>query len=322
MTAYYRIMAGKASMHAKACFDGGFIGTDFGITENVSADLDGGREAFIKKYGPIYLTSHPDKSKVATSLACSAIYTVSRGIEIGDVILTPDGNHGYRVGEVTSGYWHAPGGPLPHRRSVHWRQKPVPIEAMSSALQASAGSQQTCISLSPHGNEIAQLIGIEGSPDPVDPDGVRIDDPVVFAMEKHLEAFLVANWDKTPLGKSYDIYQDDGDAVGQQYMTSVGTIDILAQSKDKTKLLVVELKRGRASDVVVGQTLRYMGYVQTELADGGQTVEGAIIALEDDKKLRMALVPVPAVTFYRYEVTFTLTSGAPAASAAGQSGGA
>ena len=322
MTAYYRVMAGKKSLHAKACFEGGFIGTDFGITENVSADLDGGREAFIKKYGPIFHKSYPDKSKVATSLACSAIYTVSRGIEIGDVILTPDGNHGYRVGEVTSGYWHAPDGPLPHRRSVHWRQKPVPIEAVSSALQASAGSQQTCISLSPHGNEIAQLIGIEGSPDPVDPDGVRIDDPVVFAMEKHLEAFLVANWDKTILGKSYDIYQDDGDAVGQQYVTSVGTIDILAQSKDKTKLLVVELKRGRASDVVVGQTLRYMGYVQTELADGGQTVEGAIIALEDDKKLRMALVPVPAVTFYRYEVTFTLTSGTPAASAAGQSGGA
>ena len=322
MTAYYRVMAGKKSMHAKACFEGGFIGTDFGITENVFADLDGGREAFIKKYGPIFQTSHPDKSKVATSLACSAIYTVSRGIEIGDVILSPDGNHGYRVGDVTSGYWHAPGGPLPHRRSVHWRQEPVPIEAVSSALQASAGSQQTCISLAPHAVEIAQLIGIEGSPDPVDPDGVRIDDPVVFAMEKHLEAFLVANWDKTVLGKSYDIYQDDGDAVGQQYVTSVGTIDILAQSKDKKKLLVVELKRGRASDVVVGQTLRYMGYVQTELADAGQSVEGAIIALEDDKKLRMALVPVPAVTFYRYEVTFTLTSGAPAATAAGQSGGA
>ncbi|NBP78588.1 MAG: DUF91 domain-containing protein [Proteobacteria bacterium] len=124
----------------------------------------------------------------------------------------------------------------------------------------------------------------------------------------------------TLLGKSYDIYQDDGDAVGQQYLTSVGTIDILAQSKDKTKLLVVELKRGRASDVVVGQTLRYMGYVQTELADGGQTVEGAIIALEDDKKLRMALVPVPSVTFYHYEVTFTLTSGTPGESATGQSG--
>ena len=152
---------------------------------------------------------------MATGLACSAIYTVSRGIEIGDVILTPDGNLGYKVGEVASAYWHAPGGPLPHRRSVHWRQEPVPIEAVSSALQASAGTQQTCISLSPHGTEIAQLIGTVDVPVPVDQDGTRIDDPVVFAMEKHLEAFLVANWDKTVLGKSYDIYQDDGDAVGQ-----------------------------------------------------------------------------------------------------------
>jgi RecB family endonuclease NucS len=43
-------------------------------------------------------------------------------------------------------------------------------------------------------------------------------------------------------------------------------IDILAVSKDGTCLLVVELKRGRASDVVVGQALRYIGYVQDELA--------------------------------------------------------
>ena len=33
MTAYYRVMAGKKSRHATACFEGGFIGTDFGITE-------------------------------------------------------------------------------------------------------------------------------------------------------------------------------------------------------------------------------------------------------------------------------------------------
>jgi RecB family endonuclease NucS len=45
---------------------------------------------------------------------------------------------------------------------------------------------------------------------------------------------------------------------------------------------VVELKRGRASDVVVGQALRYMGFVKEQLAEDDQTVEGAIIALDDD----------------------------------------
>ena len=79
-------------------------------------------------------------------------------------------------------------------------------------------------------------------------------------MEKHLEDFLVENWASTDLGTTYDIYEEDGELVGQQYPTDTGPLDILAISKDKKRLLVVELKKGRASDVVVGQTLRYMGY--------------------------------------------------------------
>ena len=35
-------------------------------------------------------------------------------------------------------------------------------------------------------------------------------------------------------------------------------------------------------------------------------VEGAIIALDDDQKLRWALQMVPSVSFYRYQVSFKL----------------
>jgi hypothetical protein len=35
------------------------------------------------------------------------------------------------------------------------------------------------------------------------------------------------------------------------------------------------LKRGRATDVLVGQTPRYMGYVTEQVAEAGQTVERA-----------------------------------------------
>jgi restriction system protein len=70
--------------------------------------------------------------------------------------------------------------------------------------------------------------------------------------------------------------------------------------------LVVELKRGRASDVVVGQVLRYMGYVQQELAEEGQTVKGVIIALEDDQRLRYALAVSPDIKFFRYKINFQL----------------
>jgi len=116
-----------------------------------------------------------------------------------------------------------------------------------------------------------------------------VEDPVAFAMEKHLEDFLVKNWAQTELAQHFKIYEEDGELVGQQYATDAGPIDILAVSKDGQRLLVVELKRGRASDVVAGQILRYMGYVKEQIAEPHQTVEGAIIALDDDQKLRWAL---------------------------------
>jgi len=69
---------------------------------------------------------------------------------------------------------------------------------------------------------------------------------------------------------------------------------------------VLELKKGRASDVVIGQVLRYMGYVLQELADNGQTVKGVIIALEDDQRIKRALAATPNIAFYRYQISFKL----------------
>jgi restriction system protein len=40
-----------------------------------------------------------------------------------------------------------------------------------------------------------------------------------------------------------------------------------------------------------------------------QTVRGVVIALEDDQRLRRALAMVPAIEFYRYEVSFKLVKG-------------
>jgi RecB family endonuclease NucS len=86
-----------------------------------------------------------------------------------------------------------------------------------------------------------------------------VEGPSAFATEEHLEDFLVENWAQTKLGEEYDIYEEDGERA-QQYQTDTGSLDILAISKDKKRLLVVELKKGRASDAVVGQTMRYMSW--------------------------------------------------------------
>jgi len=67
-----------------------------------------------------------------------------------------------------------------------------------------------------------------------------------------------------------------------------------------------ELKKGRSSDAVVGQTLRYMSFVQDELAEEGQTVLGVIITHEDDKRIKRALTMTHNISFYLYQVSFKL----------------
>ena len=49
-----------------------------------------------------------------------------------------------------------------------------------------------------------------------------------------------------------------------------------------------------------------MVWVQEKLAGPKEVVEGLVIALSDDPKLRYALKPVSSVSFRRYEVSFRL----------------
>lgn len=305
MKSYYRLMLGKKSKHADECLLGNFVGTDFHIHQDLTGKLPEQWRDFNKAFIPVYLEQCPEKTKVAAGLACGAIWTVSKGIVKGDVILCPDGTGKYQVGEIDGDYKYAEGQILQHRRPVKWLGQCIPREDMSETLRNSTGSIGTVSNVTKHADEIESLLSGSAPPKIIATDDT-IEDPSTFAMEKHLEEFLVSNWSQTELGKSYNIFTDEGDIVGQQYPTDTGPIDILAISKDGKKLLVVELKRGRASDVVVGQILRYMGYVQDELAEEGQTVHGVIIALEDDPKLKRALVIVPTIDFYRYAVSFKL----------------
>ena len=81
---------------------------------------------------------------------------------------------------------------------------------------------------------------------------------------------------------------------------------MLAISKDKKELLVIELKKGRASDNVVGQIQRYMGFIKDEIAEEGQEVKGIIIAFEEDDRIKRALSVTTNIEFYRYRVNFNL----------------
>jgi len=308
MKSYYRIMLGRKHVLAKDCLEGGYICTSFGFESDLSGKLPDDWRAFNKEFIPVYLASHPDKSRVVAGLACGATWTICKGIHKGDIILSPDGTGVYHVGEVVSDYYYVPDAEYPHRRKVNWLSTVIDRAAMSEALQNSTGSIGTVSNITSYATEIERFIKSDAPATIVATDPV-IEDPLAFAMEKHLEDFLVSNWDQTELAKDFSIFAEEGELVGQQYETDTGPIDVLGISKDKKRLLVIELKRGRASDVVVGQVLRYMGYVKDEIAEPEQTVEGVIIALEDDKKLRRALSAAPNVSFYRYQVSFKLVRG-------------
>lgn len=299
-------MLGPQSRNAQECFDGGYIAAGFIFDMDLTGRLHEDAGAFRKEFTPIQMQRFPDKTKASAAANVGALWRICKGIQVGDIVLCPDGQGNYRVGEVTGDYSYDPKSDLPHHRAVHWLNLSLPRTSLSDSLRNSAGSIGTVCEISNYRDEIESLIGGATAPTVQVPGNPDVEDPVAFAMEKHLEAFLIANWNQTPLSEDFEILQEDGELVGQQYPTDTGPIDILAISKDKKRLLVVELKRGRASDVVVGQILRYMGYIQAQVAEPYQRVEGVVIALENDPRLKYALISVPSVKFYRYQVSFKL----------------
>ena len=77
---------------------------------------------------------------------------------------------------------------------------------MSESLRHSAGSIGTVSNVSKYREELEQLIKGEAKTQALVCQDPTVEDPTVFALEKHLEDFLVANWSSTPLGRTYDLY--------------------------------------------------------------------------------------------------------------------
>lgn len=298
-------MLGKAGCYADLCKSEGFIGVDFLNDEDLTGNLCEDWHEFNKRYIPVWMKSHPQKTKVAAGLACGNLWTVCKGLQVDDIVLSSNGRGEYYVGKITGNYYYKPGEQLPHRRKVEWLDIVIPRSEMSEQLQHSTGAIGTCCDITSYSEELDKFIN-KTMPTVISASTPDVEDASEFALEKHLEDFLVANWKQTELGKKYDIFEEDGELVGQQYPSDTGPIDILAISKDKKTMLVIELKRGRTSDVVIGQIQRYMGYVKEELLEAGQTVKGLIIGLEADNRLKRALSVCPDIEFNRYQINFKL----------------
>ena len=132
-----------------------------------------------------------------------------------------------------------------------------------------------------------------------------------FVLEKYFEDFIVSNFEKINFEKAFgnklQLYKDE-EGVGQQYPTDIGNIDILAKEPKTNSYVVIELKKGRESDKVVGQILRYMGWVKENLSKEGEGVKGLIICKERDDKLNYALKAIPGsnIGVKQYKINFQL----------------
>ena len=97
-----------------------------------------------------------------------------------------------------------------------------------------------------------------------------------FAFEKDLQNTLVHNWDLIPKFKDWKIYE--GPPIGNEYkVNEAGRIDILAQGKTSSELIVIELKRNQGVSDNLGQLLRYTGWVRPNFSEI-ENVHGVLIA--------------------------------------------
>ena len=302
----WRLRLGVYNSAAEECFSDGSAGVGYDIEEDLTGKFPDNWKEFNATYIPKWLEANPEKTRVGAGLSCGALWTFGHGMNKGDLLLSPDADGQFHIGTVVGDYTYDPdNSSFPHRRNVDWSNSIIAKEVLSPDLWRSIRGPLALVEITDHDEEINTFLG-ETKLQKITVSDPDVEDPSIFALEKHLEDFLVANWKQTSLAENYDLVQEDGEVVARQYPTDTGPIDILAISKDASELLVIELKRGRASDVAVGQIQRYMGYIVSEIATKEQTVRGTIIALKDDPKLQRALTVAPNIDFYRYKVNFVL----------------
>ncbi len=154
MKNYYRIMLGKGSAHAEEAHKGNFIGIGWFEDIDLTNKLPENWRDFNKEMIPVFLELFPEKSKVAAGLACGSTHTVTKGIKIDDIVLCPNGQGSYYVGEIISNYEYFQGGVLPHRRNVKWYNKLIDRSQMNDSLRNASGSIGTVSNVSQYGEEI------------------------------------------------------------------------------------------------------------------------------------------------------------------------
>lgn len=73
-------------MYAEEAHNGNFIGAGWLEDIDLTNKLQENWREFNKEMIPVFLEKYPDKTKVAAGLACGSLHTITKGIQIGDIV--------------------------------------------------------------------------------------------------------------------------------------------------------------------------------------------------------------------------------------------
>ncbi|MDY0357009.1 MAG: endonuclease NucS [Sedimentisphaerales bacterium] len=248
--------------------------------------------------------TYPDKPRQTKALYGNILWTFYHEIKPGDYVVARRGRKILAaVGRVSESAIYKPGGnpAVEHAGflSVAWQDEPC-----DKAFSSIVFPMHTLSELSEA--RFRKLVEDPGMGTEPPKDDTPLEDPSAFVLEKYLEDFIVSNFD-TIFKQQLEIYEDTEGNDGQQYSTDIGSIDILSVEPKSNSFVVIELKKGRPSDQVVGQVLRYMGWVKRNLCTEGQSVKGLVICRDPDPKLAYALEMTNNIRVRYYSVSFRLT---------------
>ncbi|MCB9098824.1 MAG: DUF1016 family protein [Anaerolineales bacterium] len=254
-------------------------------------------------------TVYPDKPKATKSLYTNMLWSFHHEINPGDVVIARKGRKILAaVGEVMKGGFYAPGknsylaspdNSHPNFLEVKWLDQP-----RNKIFPNIVFPMHTVYEITE--SQYLSLVE-ESAPESFITSNEMIENQNEFVLEKYLEEFIVSNFNAIFKGK-LKIYEEAEGIDGQQYSTDIGLIDILAIEQASNSFVVIELKKGRPSDQVVGQILRYMGWVKQNLCIDGQQIKGLVICRDPDPKLSYALTMVNNIDVRYYSVSFMLRS--------------
>jgi restriction system protein len=262
------------------------------------------------------VAEYPDKPPPTRGLIVNMLWAFYHEIGLGDFVIARRGRKTLAAaGKVVRTGFYAPGrNPFlaspdySHHNflEVEWQTHP-----RDKGFEFIVFPMQTLTETSE--DQYHKLLSDQPLSDPnavISPDGelpsTEVIDKNAFILEKYLEDFIVSNFEMIFKGKLHIYEDDEGANGGQQYKTDIGFIDILAVERESGSFIVIELKKGRPSDQVVGQILRYMGWVKKNLCKDGQDIKGLVICRDPDPKLSYALEMTNNIDLRYYNVSFNL----------------